>query len=108
MARCPDSWSGLETTTGTSSGAPESIPPCPQVDGTRSWVGDFLEGRADVHQKRAKRRELAEPTAVRLPRVSQAPRRRAQREVSYLSNRKQAPRDPSSVPASMIPVRHRT
>jgi len=68
-------------------------------------VRDFLEGRADVHQKRAKRRELAESTAVKLPRESQAtgPRRRTQREVSYLSDHRQAPRDPASVPASMIP-----
>ena len=28
----------------------------------------YLDARADVHQKRAKRRELTEPTGVRLPR----------------------------------------
>ena len=68
-------------------------------------VRDFLEGRADVHQKRAKRRELTESTAVKLPRESHAtgPRRRTQREVSYLSDHRQAPRDAASVPASMIP-----
>jgi len=71
-------------------------------------VRDFLEGRADVHQKRAKRRELAESTAVKLPREwpggqAAGPRRRTQREVSYLSDHRQVPRDAASVPASMIP-----
>jgi hypothetical protein len=68
-------------------------------------VRDSLERRADIHQKRAKRRELAESTAVKLPRESQAtgPRRRTQREVSYWSDNRQAPLDPASVPASMIP-----
>jgi len=68
-------------------------------------VRDSLERRADIHQKRAKRRELVESTAVKLPRESQAtgPRRRTQREVSYWSDNRQAPLDPASVPASMIP-----
>ena len=38
----------------------------------REEVRDFLKERADVHQRRAKRREIAEPNAVRLPREVQS------------------------------------
>tara|TARA_B110001452_G_C15192970_1_gene414150 strand:- start:298 stop:1251 length:954 start_codon:yes stop_codon:yes gene_type:complete len=99
----------LEWAGGTEPDAPAQrrtrVDPTVSANGRHEVLRDFLEERADVHQKRAKRRELAEPTAVRLPRESQsmAPRRRTQREVSYLSDRSQAPRDPASVPASMIP-----
>lgn len=71
----------------------------------REEVRDFLKDKADVHQRRAKRREIAESTAVRLPREIQAGRLRrggAQREVSYLSDAPPAAH-PSSVPASVIP-----
>ena len=61
----------------------------------------YLDARADVHQKRAKRRELTEPTGVRLPRQGR-PRGRAQREVSYLSDRPRR-ENPANVPESMIP-----
>ena len=67
-------------------------------------VRDFLKDKADVHQRRAKRREIPESTAVRLPREVQAGRvRRAgkEREVSYLSDG--GARNAGSVPASVIP-----
>ena len=38
----------------------------------REEVRDFLKERNDVHQRRAKRREIAESTAVRLPREIQS------------------------------------
>ena len=71
----------------------------------REEVRDFLKERADVHQRRAKRREIAESTAVRLPREIQAGRVKrggTQREVSYLSDG-QGPSHPGHVPASVIP-----
>lgn len=70
----------------------------------REEVTQFLRDRADVHQRRAKRRELAESTAVRLPREVQAGRLRRggkDREVSYLSDAAGA--GSQSVPASVIP-----
>ena len=65
-------------------------------------VRHFLHGRADVNQRRAKRREIADSTAVRLPPESKdyKPRRAKQREVSYLSD---GPALPSGVPKSVIP-----
>jgi len=69
-------------------------------------VRDFLQQRNDVHQRRAKRREMAESTAVRLPREINisggAGRSGKQREVSYLSDGVPAAH-PSNVPASVIP-----
>jgi hypothetical protein len=70
----------------------------------REEVRDFLKERADVHQRRAKRREIAESTAVRLPREVHAGRVRrggSQREVSYLSDGQSL--HAGSVPASVIP-----
>jgi len=72
----------------------------------REEVQNFLKERADVHQRRAKRREIAESTAVRLPREIQAGRVRrggTQREVSYLSDGQPAARPSGQVPASVIP-----
>ena len=70
----------------------------------REEVTTFLKERADVHQRRAKRRELAESTALRLPREGQAGRVRRggkDREVSYLSDAGGG--GSGSVPASVIP-----
>jgi hypothetical protein len=74
----------------------------------REEVRDFLKDKADVHQRRAKRREIAESTAVRLPRevaVGQLRRGGKHREVSYLSDGTAGAvsRDAQSVPASVIP-----
>ena len=67
-------------------------------------VRDFLKERADVHQRRAKRREIADSTAVRLPRETEAQklkRRGKDREISYLSDGGSV--GASAVPASVIP-----
>ena len=73
----------------------------------REEVRGFLKERADVHQRRAKRREIAESTAVRLPREIQAGRIRRggkDREVSYLSDGTAGAQNAAaSVPASVIP-----
>ena len=68
-------------------------------------VRDFLKGRADVHQRRAKRREISESTAVKLPREAAGlkPRGGTQSEVSYLSDGPAASAAHGTVPASMIP-----
>jgi len=70
----------------------------------REEVRDFLKERADVHQRRAKRREMAESTAMRLPReVSTGTGRLgSQREVSYLSDGAPAAHA-AHVPATVIP-----
>ena len=71
----------------------------------REEVRDFLKERADVHQRRAKRREIAESTAVRLPREIKAntlKRGGKDREISYLSDGGGAS-STASVPASVIP-----
>ena len=69
----------------------------------RDEVRDFLKERADVHQRRAKRREIAESTAVRLPREIKANTLGGKdREVSYLSDGGGAS-SASSMPASVIP-----
>ena len=71
----------------------------------REEVRDFLKDKADVHQRRAKRREIAESTAVRLPKEVQAGRLKRggkDREVSYLSDGAPAPHS-AAVPASVIP-----
>ena len=71
----------------------------------REEVRDFLKDKADVHQRRAKRREIAESTAVRLPKEVQAGRLRRggkDREVSYLSDGAPAPHS-AHVPTSVIP-----
>jgi hypothetical protein len=71
----------------------------------REEVRDFLKERNDVHQRRAKRREIAESTAVRLPREIQAGKLKRggkDREISYLSDGGGAPHS-SHVPASVIP-----
>ena len=68
----------------------------------REEVRGFLKERADVHQRRAKRREIAESTAVRLPRAAVLRRGGTQREVSYLSDG-QPVAHPSNVPTSVIP-----
>ena len=71
----------------------------------REEVRDFLKERNDVHQRRAKRREMTESSAVRLPREVQMGRVKRggmQREVSYLSDG--APiGGPAHVPSSVIP-----
>ena len=80
--------------------------PTRSASGQHEELRYFLEGRADETCTRRGRSGASLPS--RLPSVCLGSRRRrTQREVSYLSDRKQVPRDPSSVPASMIPVRHR-
>jgi hypothetical protein len=72
----------------------------------REEVRDFLKERADVHQRRAKRREIAESTAVRLPREITAQRLKRggkEREISYLSDGAGAASSTNAVPASVIP-----
>jgi len=85
------------------------LPPTHTAEVRRDEVRDFLKERADVHQRRAKRREIAESTAVRLPREINinrnsggARRSGTQREVSYLSDGAPSTH-PSHVPASVIP-----
>ena len=60
----------------------------------------YLDARADVHQKRAKRRELTEPTGVRLPRQGR-PRGRAQS--SRRARRGRAPRPGGAGPPPRCP-----
>lgn len=76
----------------------------------REEVRTFLRGRADVHQKRARRRELPEPSGtMRLPREAarMRPRQGMEREVSYLSDRKtrnhRDVNDVRDIPDSLIP-----
>ena len=72
----------------------------------REEVRDFLKERADVHQRRAKRREIAESTAVRLPReikMDKLQRGGKDREISYLSDAGSAASNAANVPASVIP-----
>ena len=89
-------------------GAPSAAGPITHTAEVRqAEVRDFLKERNDVHQRRAKRREIAESTAVRLPREVQGGRVRRggkDREVSYLSDGPAgAAGAPMSVPASVIP-----
>mmetsp|Transcript_42708 Transcript_42708/g.89225 ORF Transcript_42708/g.89225 Transcript_42708/m.89225 type:complete len:319 (+) Transcript_42708:178-1134(+) len=72
-------------------------------DGRHVELKTFLRSKSDVTHRRAKRRELAESTAVHLPREAVPGRRGLQREVSYLSDMKAAPRQLREVPDSLIP-----
>ena len=91
---------------GASHAYPQPIANVTTAEVRQEEVRDFLKERADVHQRRAKRREIAESTAVRLPREITAGRTRRggkDREVSYLSDGGHAAPHASSVPASVIP-----